>query len=175
MEDVVGGTSNATDTRMQADSRQNTHGNSLSSFVVVLDDVNKTQVNFHVLTTPASSKCEVLISRSFVNENVIVSKPNVALNKDQRDGFTDVRHKGPNNRRRANDAERAENVTTMTNIATPIDVVHKQMISKLILCLLSQKMVGDDIESDVEDVFEETDQEAFYNALDIKLHGCMKK
>nr|GEY61086.1 hypothetical protein [Tanacetum cinerariifolium] len=62
------GTSNATDTRMQVDSRQNTNGNSLSSFVVVLDDVNKTQINFHVLTTPASSKCEVLISRSFVNE-----------------------------------------------------------------------------------------------------------
>ncbi|GKE96091.1 hypothetical protein Tco_1580946 [Tanacetum coccineum] len=55
-------------------------------------------------------------------KNVIVSKPNVALNKDQRDGFTDVRRKGPNNRRRAKDAERAENVTTMTNIATPIDV-----------------------------------------------------
>ncbi|GKD66611.1 hypothetical protein Tco_1308719, partial [Tanacetum coccineum] len=211
IEDVVGGTSNTTDTRMQVDFRQNTNDNSLSSFAAVLDDVNKTQVNFYVLTTPASSKCEVLIPRSSVNDtpprcdscnshtniqclkNVIVSKPNVALNNDQRDGFTDVRRKGTNNRRREKDAKRVENVTTMTNIATPIDV-GPQANDKQTHTLPTKSKDGkhtptlyeswketldDDYDPYDDDVYNANclseDQEALCNALDIKFCGCMKK
>lgn len=71
MSEDVGGTSNvANKIIMQVDdSGEKANDNSLSSFTDVLNvNRNKKQDNFRVLTTPASSKCKVVIPRSSVDE-----------------------------------------------------------------------------------------------------------
>nr|GEU73503.1 hypothetical protein [Tanacetum cinerariifolium] len=66
--DGVGDILNA-DKSNVGDSWKKTNANKLFCFAYVLnDDVNKTKINFCVLTTPASIECEVVIPRSYVEE-----------------------------------------------------------------------------------------------------------
>ncbi|GKC11989.1 hypothetical protein Tco_1008771 [Tanacetum coccineum] len=91
--------------------------------------------------------------------------------------------------RREKDAKRVENVTTMTNIATPIDV-GPQANDKQTHTLPTKSKDGkhtptwketldDDYDPYDDDVYNANclseDQEALCNALDIKFCGCMKK
>ncbi|GJR61366.1 hypothetical protein Tco_1503528 [Tanacetum coccineum] len=67
-DDDVGGTSNDANKGTQVDdSMEKTNGNTLSSFADVLNvDRNKTQRNFLILTTPASSECEKMRMEQYI-------------------------------------------------------------------------------------------------------------